>query len=49
VHPSVCGWRLPEPQLVHSAAAEAVRWRANEDDERSVAQRPTEVASGVRS
>ena len=29
VHPGVCGWRLPEAQVVHSAVAEAVRWRAN--------------------
>lgn len=49
VNPSVCGWRLPEPQLVHSAAAEAVRWRANEDDEGLVTQRPAAVVSGMRS
>jgi hypothetical protein len=49
VHPSVCGWRLPSAELVLSAAAEAVRWRAIEDDERSVPQRPAGVGSGVRS
>jgi hypothetical protein len=49
VHPSVCGWRLPESQVVHSAAAEAVRWRANEDGESSTAQWPAGVVSGVRS
>jgi hypothetical protein len=47
VNPSACGWRLPDPQLVHSAAAEAVRWRANEDDDWSVTQRPAGVASGL--
>jgi hypothetical protein len=27
VHPSACGWRLPELELVRGAAAEAARWR----------------------
>jgi hypothetical protein len=49
VHPAICGWRLPASNLVHGAAAEAVRWRADEADDRSVAQRPAGVASGVRS
>jgi Bifunctional DNA primase/polymerase, N-terminal len=47
VHPSVCGWRLPESQLVHCAAAEAVRW--HDDGDRSSAQWPAGVASGARS
>lgn len=59
VHPSVCGWRLPDSELVHSAAAEAARWRAATTpaaaaapegaDDRLVAQRPAGVASGMRS
>ncbi|WP_156993983.1 bifunctional DNA primase/polymerase [Pseudonocardia acaciae] len=49
VHPASCGWRLPASNLVYGAAAEAVRWRASEGDDRSVAQRPAGVASGVRS
>jgi hypothetical protein len=49
VNPSACGWRLPASELVQSAAAEAARWRASEGDDRSVAQRPTGVASGMRS
>lgn len=48
VHPSVCGWQLPASQVVHSAAAEAVRWRATDDGERSVAQRPAGVVSSAR-
>ncbi|HEY2205343.1 MAG TPA: bifunctional DNA primase/polymerase [Pseudonocardia sp.] len=31
VNPSVCGWRLPDARLVHWAAAEAARWRAEHD------------------
>jgi hypothetical protein len=34
---------------VMSAAGEAARWRAAEGDDWSVAQRPTGVASGMRS
>jgi len=49
VNPSACGWRLPASELVQSAAAEAARWRAAEGDDWSVAQRPTGVASGMRS
>jgi hypothetical protein len=49
VAPAACGWRLPESQLVQSAAAEAFRWRATEGDEWPVSQRPAGVASGSRS
>ncbi|MBV9315247.1 MAG: bifunctional DNA primase/polymerase [Pseudonocardia sp.] len=49
VTPSACGWRLPESQLVQSAAAEAIRWCATESDDWLVSQRPAGVASGVRS
>jgi hypothetical protein len=49
VNPSACAWRLPPAELVLSAAAEAARWRAAEGDDWSVAQRPTGVASGMRS
>jgi hypothetical protein len=48
VNPSACGWRLPVPELVQSAAAEAARWRASQGDDWSVAQRPASVASGMR-
>jgi hypothetical protein len=47
VHPSVCGWRLPDPQLVHSAASAAVRTRAGADS-RPAGRRPAEVGSGAR-
>ncbi|HZZ51093.1 MAG TPA: bifunctional DNA primase/polymerase [Pseudonocardia sp.] len=49
VHPSVCAWRLPSAELVLSAATEAVQWRAGEDDDRTVPQRPAGVGSGMRS
>ncbi len=49
VTPSASAWRLPASQLVQSAAAEAIRWRATEGDDWLVPQRPAGVASGVRS
>lgn len=49
VNPSSCGWQLPEPELVQSAAVEAVKWHVAGGETRPVAQRPAEVASGARS
>lgn len=48
VTPSACGWRLPESDLVQSAAAEAFRWCATEGDEWPVTQRPARATSGMR-
>jgi hypothetical protein len=49
VNPSACGWRLPPGELVMTAGAEAARWREAEGEHWSVAQRPTGLASGMRS